>query len=87
MSEKRLNGRIVNKHDTQANWENAEDFVPMLGEIILYDIDENYDYERMKVGDGETTVGALPFVNGVISDEELNAICDANIYLASEVMF
>lgn len=35
----------------------------MKGEIIVYDIDDNYAYERMKIGDGETNVNALPFIS------------------------
>ena len=61
MSEKYLLSRIAQKHDIEANWNKAVDFVPMRGEIIVYDIDANYDYERMKIGDGATTVVNLPF--------------------------
>ena len=53
--------RIVHKHDTETNWNKAENFVPIKGEIIIYDKDENYNYERIKVGDGETKVPDLPF--------------------------
>jgi hypothetical protein len=28
----------------------------MQGEIIIYDIDATYNYERIKIGDGATTV-------------------------------
>lgn len=62
MAEKRLNARIVHKHDVQSNWEKATNFIPMQGEIICFDIDENYDYERFKIGDGVTNVNDLPFV-------------------------
>ena len=34
--------RIINKHDTEQNWNETVNFVPEQGEIIIYDIDENY---------------------------------------------
>ena len=48
--------RVRNKNDTKAHWDLAEQFKPLKGEIILYT-----DTRQMKVGDGETLVGALPF--------------------------
>ena len=60
-TEKIIQSRLVNKHDIEANWNRAETFVPKQGEIIVYDIDNNYNYERFKVGDGKTLVGNLPF--------------------------
>ena len=63
MTEKRIYGRSIQKHDVQANWEKATNFTPMAGEIIVYDIDENYNYERFKIGDGVTLVNELPFVD------------------------
>lgn len=65
MPEKQFNGRIVHKHDTSANWVKATGFVPKQGEIIVYDIDDTYDYERIKVGDGVTNVNSLPFTTTV----------------------
>ena len=58
-----INTKIINKHDTEENWNKASGFSPMLGEIIVYDPDENYDYPRIKVGDGVTNVCLLPFVS------------------------
>lgn len=63
MSEKNFNTRVINKHDTEANWANARTFIPKLGEIIIYDRDSTYSYERMKIGDGINYVRNLPFVN------------------------
>lgn len=67
-NEKRLNGRIVNKHDIEANWLKATNFTPMLGELIVYDVDENHDHERIKIGDGVTNVNELPFYAGSWND-------------------
>lgn len=57
-----IDSRIINKHDIEANWNSNPNFIPSQGEIILYDIDENYSFERFKIGDGVTDVINLPFV-------------------------
>ena len=58
---KEITSRLVLKHDIAANWANATNFVPKQGEIIIYDKDATCNHERIKVGDGETTVANLPF--------------------------
>ena len=63
MSEKILRGRSVQKHDIEANWLKATNFIPKQGEIIVYDKDSTHAYERVKVGDGTTVVSSLPFIN------------------------
>lgn len=82
---KEIKGRAVQKHDLEVNWIKAgqatNPFVPMQGEIIVYDIeiDTNgiilelpqgrtipYTYERFKIGDGKTNIIQLPF-----SDEHI----------------
>lgn len=62
MDEKMFNTRIIHKHDTQANWEKAVNFIPKQGELIVYDPDENYSYSRAKIGDGITGVNNLIFL-------------------------
>ena len=62
MSEKNFtNVRIVHKHDVESNWLKAVNFIPKQGEIIVYDKDNTYNYERIKIGDGSTLVSDLPF--------------------------
>lgn len=61
MSKKMLNTRIQHKHDTEANWLKATNFVPLEGELIIYDADDMNTTPRFKVGDGETVVSSLPF--------------------------
>ena len=56
MANKTFQSRIVQKHDTQANWEKATNFIPLKGEIIVYD-----DLNKIKIGDGSTTVVNLPY--------------------------
>ena len=63
MSNKVFNTRIQNKHGTEADWAQAINFTPLLGELIVYDADENYSVQRIKIGDGVSNVNALPFVN------------------------
>lgn len=64
---RKLASRIVSKHDTAEFW-NVSDFIPLQGEIIIYDpgydsVDnKTYTRSRMKVGDGVRTVQELPFV-------------------------
>lgn len=58
MANKTFQGRIVQKHDTKANWDKATNFVPLKGEIIIYD-----DLKKIKIGDGATKVGSLAFIN------------------------
>lgn len=54
--------RIQHKHDIEANWSKAVNFVPLNGEIIVYDKDDTHDYARIKIGDGSTKINELPFI-------------------------
>jgi hypothetical protein len=56
---KSIKTRIQNKHDLAANWKQAANFVPLAGELIVYETD--YDaasnptgskYPRIKIGNG-----------------------------------
>lgn len=60
--EKNMNARIQHKHDIEANWNKALNFIPKIGEIIVYDIDDNYNYSRFKIGDGVRTINDLEFL-------------------------
>lgn len=86
-TEKNINSRIIHKHDIESNWNRATTFIPKQGEIIIYDTDDNYDFERFKIGDGKTFVINLPFylenelddalkkIN-YLADNMLNAFCE-----------
>ena len=63
MANKTIKTRIINKHDTSANWSKAVNFIPKKGEIIIYD-----DLRKIKVGDGTTLVSSLPFVEQNLSN-------------------
>jgi hypothetical protein len=58
-----INGRIALKHDTEANWDKATNFIPLEGEAIIYDVDTNYSYPRIKIGNGSSNPKNLPFVS------------------------
>ena len=85
MARKNLNARIINKHDVAENWALATNFIPMLGEIIIYDADANNPEPRIKIGNDKTNVVALPFLSESITDDEINSICGTVIYQANEV--
>lgn len=87
MPEKTLKTRIIHKHDVELNWNKATNFIPKQGEIIVYDIDSNHSYERIKIGDGVTNVNNLPFVISTLTNDEIDAICGSTIQSASEVTF
>lgn len=79
MAEKRLNTRIVHKHAVEADWLKATGFIPMAGELIVYDADADYSYERIKIGDGTSNVNSLPFVDDALRAtlvELINAVDD-----------
>jgi hypothetical protein len=74
---KRILTRIQQKHDIEVNWLKATTFIPMKGEVIIYDseVDNDgnilglpesrtlpYTYARLKIGDGITNVNNLPFI-------------------------
>jgi hypothetical protein len=60
MSVTTVKGRISNKHGTEAEWTAAgtaaNPFIPLSGELIIYDPDVNFAYCRFKFGDGVTKV-------------------------------
>ena len=60
MSTKTINTRVINKHDVEANWNKAVNFIPKAGEMIIYDADGTNPV-RIKIGDGITVVNNLPF--------------------------
>lgn len=65
MQEREIKGRFTHKHDIEANWLKATNFIPKQGEIIIYDVDDNYDHPRIKTGNGIDNVNDLPFSNTV----------------------
>ena len=85
MAEKSLNTRIIHKHDTEANWNKATNFIPKQGEFIIYDEDSSHSYKRIKIGNGTTKVINLPFTVASITNAEIDTICGTTIQLAEDV--
>ena len=48
--------RVQLKSDTEANWNNTSNFIPLNGEFIIYSADNTHPFCRLKVGDGQTKV-------------------------------
>lgn len=63
MATNTIKTRIQLKNDTEAHWNLATNFVPREGEVIIYSADDTHPFSRLKVGDGETTVINLPFID------------------------
>ena len=76
---KSLNTRIQLKNDIEANWNLLENFIPMPGEIIIYNPDENYENPRIKIGNGESFLNSLSFINDAITNEAIDEICGTTL--------
>jgi len=75
MATKTVNTRIQLKNDTEANWDKATNFVPLQGEVIIYSADDTHPFSRLKVGNGETRVSALPFIDaGTVDGESFSEV-------------
>ena len=81
MATKTVNTRIQLKSDTEANWlkagpkEGSTGFVPLKGELIIYSADGAHPFSRLKVGDGEHNVTALPFIDaGTVGGQVLSQV-------------
>lgn len=72
MASNTIKTRIQLKNDTERNWNLATGFIPRKGEVIIYSAEQEGDelpsgrnellpFSRLKVGDGSTSVTALPF--------------------------
>ena len=59
---RQINARIITRHDKEANWNKVVNFVPKLGEIIIYEAELEHITPRIKIGDGVNTVRQLPFI-------------------------
>lgn len=90
-----VNTRIQIKHDTTENWNNARGFIPLPGEIIVYDDYEVKTYEveeygetvtktayipNIKVGTGNAYVQDLAFIDDSTKDILLEHVRDHDIH-------
>ena len=61
-----INARVKAKTGTSAQWETVKnDFTPLKGEVVVYSDGDNGN-PAIKVGDGSSKVGILPFVGKTV---------------------
>lgn len=88
-----VNSRIQSKRDTTANWNAARGMVPLAGEVIIYTdyktIQKEIDGEMrnviipgIKIGDGQTYVQDLPFIDEGLRDRLLDHIDNQDIHVS-----
>lgn len=93
--EKRLKARVVHKHKTYAEWYldvydesgklRSDPFIPLDGELIIFDPDENCTHRRKKYGDGVSNVMELPFAEEIyIGDGDMPENATIQIILDGE---
>lgn len=90
-----LNARIQIKHDTTANWDAAIGFIPLPGEIIVYDdyqvktweeveygevVTKHANIPGVKIGTGNAYVQDLQFVEGDLREKLLNHINNTDLH-------
>lgn len=90
-----INSRIQHKRDTTENWNNAIGFIPLAGEIIIYEDYETKTYEveeygetvtktvnipNIKIGTGNAYVQDLAFIDGDTRDVLMAHIQDQNLH-------
>lgn len=75
MENSNMKARICQLHKTEAEWNKLYDFVPLQGELIIFDPDRQHRYARIKIGDGTTKLRLLPFLIDPAVDEFLNNNC------------
>lgn len=90
-----IDARIRSKHDTTANWNNATGFIPMAGEIIIYDdyqtktwqveeygemVTKTKNIPGIKIGTGNAYVQDLGFVDEDLRDTIMAHINNTEIH-------
>ena len=78
MAHNTIKTRIQLKNDTEANWNKATNFIPREGEIIVYSADGSHPFSRLKVGDGNTNVINLPFIDAGTINGSIPTFTDTN---------
>lgn len=79
-----MDARIKSKHDTTANWNNAIGFVPLQGEIIIYDdykVVDGKNVPGIKIGSGNAYVQDLAFIDDELRDRIMGHINDEDIHV------
>jgi len=88
-----VNTRIKFKRDNTQAWNNARGFIPLQGELIIYNDYQTYQKEvggyiqivtvpGIKIGDGRTYVQDLPFIDDELRDTIMNHINNPNLHIS-----
>jgi hypothetical protein len=90
-----LKARIQSKHDTTANWDKAVGFIPLPGEIIIYDdwqtktytveeygetVTKTVNIPNIKIGTGNAYVQDLRFIDKDLRDRVLAHINNEELH-------
>lgn len=81
MKQLQVKSRVVHKMDTAEHWSKAVKFVPLRGEMIIYESESTDKPHRFKIGDGVTPVTELPFMDQ--TNNEYGNIIDGGQILPS----
>lgn len=90
-----MNTRIQLKRDTTENWNNAQGFIPLQGEVIIYTDHEKttriignkeveVDVPAIKIGTGNAYVQDLPFVDEELRNKLMEHIDNIDIHTTLE---
>lgn len=95
--------RIKLKHDTTENWNKAKGFIPMPGEVIIYDdyqvktwtveeygetVTKTANIPGIKIGTGNAYVQDLAFIDDELRDKLMTHINNADLHTTlAEKMF
>jgi len=91
-----VQARIQSKHDTTANWDAAIGFIPLAGEIIIYDdwktktwtteeygetVTKTVNIPGIKIGSGNAYVQDLGFVDEDLRQQLIDHINNQNLHV------
>lgn len=71
-----MKARISQLSKTETEWLRIPDFIPLQGELIVYNPDNKHPYARLKIGDGSTLLRELPFFVDYNIDNFITDNCD-----------
>lgn len=87
----KIESRIQFKRDTTENWNNARGFIPLAGEVIVYNdyktikreingVVKDVNVPWIKIGTGNAYIQDLPFVEEDINDRLMEHINNMEIH-------
>lgn len=76
MKDPTMRARICQLHKTESEWNKLPDFIPLPGELIVFDPDRQHRYARVKIGDGITKLQNISFLIDPAVDDFLSVHCD-----------